>query len=94
MYGSAQHNPPSRFLSEIDGQISSPSTNSTAFGLPEESQEQAPEDLQVAVGAKIKHQLFGVGRVVAVDGEMISIAFNGRGVKKLNAAFAPLELIT
>ncbi len=96
IYGSSQHNPPSRFLSDIDGSITKQSTfSSQAFGLPEESQETHFDDgsIEVAVGAKVKHQLFGVGTVVGVEGEMLSIAFSGKGVKKLNASFAPLELL-
>jgi len=96
LYGSSQHNPPSRFLSDIDGSLVKQSNVSqSAFGLPEESQEARYDDMpDVQVGAKVKHQLFGVGTVVGVDGDMLSIAFSGKGVKKLNGVFAPLELLS
>lgn len=97
LYGSAQHNPPSRFLSEIDGEheASAPYA-STAFNttLPETDSHFTPDDaVDIPIGSKVKHQLFGIGTVVEVDGEMLSIAFKSKGVKKLNAAFAPLEMI-
>jgi DNA helicase-2/ATP-dependent DNA helicase PcrA len=96
IYGTTQHNPPSRFLSEIDASMSSESSAaSQAFGLPEDSQDVDLDETQMnaEIGSKVKHQLFGVGTVVGVDGEMLSIAFKGKGVKRLNASFAPLELL-
>lgn len=96
LYGAAQHNPPSRFLSDIDAEVAQPEMASTF--TPQnitDDQSFVPEAaLNVAVGARVKHQLFGVGTVVEVDGEMLSIAFSGKGVKKLNASFAPLELLS
>jgi len=95
LYGSSQHNPPSRFLSDIDDSlVQQANVSQMAFGLPEDSQEPAyDESPHIATGARVRHQLFGVGTVVAVEGEMLSIAFKGRGVKKLNGSFAPLELL-
>jgi DNA helicase-2/ATP-dependent DNA helicase PcrA len=96
LYGLSQHNPASRFLSEIDSdQAAVASTESifTPTGFSETPDYIPEPSLEVAVGARVKHQVFGIGTVVEVDGEMLSIAFSGKGVKKLNAAFAPLELI-
>lgn len=98
LYGSSQHNPASRFLSEIDGKheageevfadnfFAPKASNSDAHYTPEPG-------IEVEVGTRVKHQLFGIGTVVDVDGEMLSIAFKTKGVKKLNASFAPLELM-
>lgn len=94
IYGTSQHNPPSRFLSDIDP--SSEATTESLFAPKNTTDipDFIPEDsMNVEVGARVRHQVFGIGTVVAIDGEMLSIAFNGRGVKKLNAAFAPLEII-
>jgi DNA helicase-2/ATP-dependent DNA helicase PcrA len=44
-----------------------------------------------AAGDKVMHPAFGKGTVVAVNGDMVSVAFDGRGVKKLVASLAPLE---
>jgi DNA helicase-2/ATP-dependent DNA helicase PcrA len=46
------------------------------------------------VGDTVAHQLFGEGTVVAIEGVTVSIAFDGRGVKKLNSAFAPLKKVS
>ena len=98
LYGNSQHNPPSRFLSDIDGGASMQEASTESFFQPTHTTDvpdYIPEPgIEVAVGAKVRHQLFGVGTVVDVDGDMLSIAFGGKGVKKLNAAFAPLELLS
>lgn len=99
LYGLGQHNPPSRFLSDIDGEVGAGKVTESSFkpiGTSEvEEADYIPEPtISVENGAKVKHQLFGVGTVVEVDGDMLSIAFKGRGVKKINAAFAPLELLS
>ena len=44
-------------------------------------------------GDTVKHQLFGVGTIVELDGENATIYFKGKGAKKLNIAFAPLKKV-
>ncbi len=48
---------------------------------------------QMKAGFKVKHPKFGVGTIVAVDGDMISIAFPGNGIKKIAATFVQLEIL-
>lgn len=97
IFGQRLYNPPSRFLSEIDASDISPATD---FGMGFTGSNNAePEiiyddDMGLQVGDTVRHQLFGTGKVMAVDGVTVSIAFQGRGVKKLNSAFAPLEKVT
>jgi len=43
------------------------------------------------IGDGVRHQLFGQGTIVELDGETATIYFQGKGPKKLNVAFAPLE---
>ncbi|MFO0971252.1 MAG: hypothetical protein U0520_02790 [Candidatus Saccharimonadales bacterium] len=98
LYGLSQHNP-TRFLSDIDSETeSAPQSSTESVFKPtgiSETPDYIPEaSLSVDVGARVKHQLFGLGTVVETDGEMLTIAFNGKGVKKLNASFAPLELLS
>jgi transcription elongation factor GreA-like protein len=45
-------------------------------------------------GDGVKHQLFGIGTVVELDGDNATIYFKGRGTKRLNIAFAPLEKLS
>ncbi len=48
---------------------------------------------QMKAGHKVKHPKFGAGTIVAVDGDMISIAFPGNGIKKIAATFVQLEIL-
>ncbi len=102
LYGGVQHNIPSRFLSEIDGAYGvaqneprvvydrdEPIGFQPQFG----GSQQAKPTVRVAVGDKVKHKVFGTGRVVNVEGDVASIQFEGRGLKKLNTSFAPLEKV-
>lgn len=96
IFGARQYNPPSRFLTDIKASEVAPTisgftpTSTHAFGEPEIVYD---DDGGLDVGDKVQHQLFGIGTVVAIDGMTVSIAFDGRGVKKLNSAFAPLTKI-
>ncbi len=106
LYGGVQHNPPSRFLSEIDGEFqsatgfdsygreASPSTASS-FGLLGTPTQATPEEPryvpELNEGDGVRHQVFGVGTVMEIDGDNAVIYFKGKGTRKLNISFAPLE---
>jgi DNA helicase-2/ATP-dependent DNA helicase PcrA len=101
LYGGMQHNPPSRFLSEIDGQTQT-APASSSFSRPnpfanDGETQYAPVDdepqylPELNEGDNVKHSVFGVGTVLEMDGENATIYFRGKGTKKLNVAFAPLE---
>ena len=121
LYGGAQHNPPSRFLSEIDAQFQPAEAtfgfNPQGFGSaaggpvgpfspkefargefsgvpqgpppPSNSEPRYVPDL--AEGDSVKHELFGTGTIVELDGDNATIYFKGKGTKKLNISFAPLQ---
>ena len=101
LYGSVQHNPPSRFLADIDGSAQEETAPMFGYGMNTPAQPFAPmnvdepryvpEDSELEIGDRVRHKVFGVGRVEAIDGSTVSIGFEGRGVKKLNVEFAPLE---
>ncbi|HJQ08242.1 MAG TPA: UvrD-helicase domain-containing protein [Candidatus Saccharimonadales bacterium] len=108
LYGGVQHNPPSRFLSEIDTQFqqagpeynagmsfvrsghasfrSPPADNGEPQYIPDSEYE-----LRLREGDKVSHQVFGIGTVVELNGENATIYFKGKGTKRLNIAFAPLQ---
>ncbi len=46
---------------------------------------------ELGEGDTVRHELFGTGTVVELQGDMAAIYFKGKGLKKLNTAFAPLE---
>jgi DNA helicase-2/ATP-dependent DNA helicase PcrA len=128
LYGGAQHNPPSRFLSEIDAEfqpsdlgygysgfadgvqplpnaqtpLASRANSPGGLGWTPSAAESKDEphyvvdsDAQyvpeLAEGDSVSHQVFGTGTIVELDGENATIFFKGKGVKKLNIAFAPLK---
>ncbi|SES89825.1 ATP-dependent DNA helicase PcrA [Natronincola peptidivorans] len=43
------------------------------------------------MGDKVKHPVFGVGTVVSVGGDILTIAFPNAGVKKISSAFVEME---
>jgi DNA helicase-2/ATP-dependent DNA helicase PcrA len=111
LYGGVQHNPPSRFMSEIDAKFQ-PADSSIGFGggsgfsasalraetddsltprPPVSDEPRYVPDLNE--GDTVKHQLFGVGTIVEMEGENATIYFKGKGAKKLNVSFAPLEKV-
>lgn len=91
LYGGVQHNPPSRFLSEIskdfveDSRLSSPQTEYDFDQSPD------PYVPKLEIGDRVKHQIFGEGKVTHLEGEVAKIAFKSKGTKKLNIAFASLD---
>lgn len=44
-------------------------------------------------GVKVRHEHFGDGMIITVKGEMLTIAFDNKGIKKIQLGFAPLEVI-
>lgn len=122
LYGSVQHNPPSRFLSEIDASFVQDSIGSDTggfgfgggsgggmfesferssyqntpppgvLGAPKNQVDDGPRYVpDIGEGDVVKHQVFGQGTVVEMDGDVATIYFRGKGAKKLNISFAPLE---
>jgi DNA helicase-2/ATP-dependent DNA helicase PcrA len=103
LYGGVQHNPPSRFLSEIDGsfQTDSGSIDSTISAWPsaagyDDSSQMHPDDepryvVELEEGDSVRHQIFGKGTVMEINGETAIIYFKGKGARTLNLSFAPLE---
>jgi len=51
------------------------------------------EDLDLAVGDLVRHKVFGQGQIMDIDGSTVAVSFAGRGLKRLNIEFAPLEKI-
>lgn len=102
LYGGMQHNLPSRFLGDITSgfQFSSGSSSRdwlNPFGGGSNEQTRLPDIqepryvIEVSEGDGIRHQVFGDGTVIAVNGDIITVHFNGKGTKILNLSFAPLE---
>lgn len=114
LYGGVQHNPPSRFLSEIDVDFKPATTDAygsaynsgqgfgQSFGpvsQTHDSEEQPVDNGEpryvpdVNEGDHVRHKLFGDGIIMEMDGDNATIYFKGKGAKKLNIGFAPIEKI-
>jgi DNA helicase-2/ATP-dependent DNA helicase PcrA len=98
LYGNLQYNPPSRFLNDIDEHFESSSLlkydqNTTETNIGNATIEEPRYILELNEGDKVRHQMFGVGVVLKLDGEDATVHFKGKGTKKLNLAYAPLEKI-
>lgn len=94
LYGGVQHNPPSRFLSEIDSQFLKHAITPEILAPSNIQATNTDEPRYVPElneGDSVRHQLFGIGTVMEIDGDNAAIYFKGKGVKKFNIAFAPLE---
>jgi len=102
LFGGVQHNPPSRFLSDIDAQVSTDVYSedygyASKSGRDKDDYDQSPsyDDsqyiLELSEGDSVNHQAFGTGTVVDVQRENVIVYFKGKGTKKLNMAFTTLK---
>lgn len=89
LFGGRSHNPPSRFLSDIEASAVS---GQPAFAAPLPISIDEPRYVpELNEGDNVEHSLFGKGTVVELQGDNATVYFKGRGTKKLNIAFAPLK---
>ena len=102
LYGNTQVNTPSRFLGDIDAMadtandvqpVTSQNNNWAQEREVNDEPHFVPDELDLAIGDKVQHKIFGVGYVENIDGTVVSVQFP-TGLKKLNVAFAPLEKIS
>ncbi|MFZ1323762.1 MAG: UvrD-helicase domain-containing protein [Candidatus Saccharimonadales bacterium] len=92
LYGGVQYNPPSRFLAEVgaatqSGPFAGPAVLPDAAAYSEEPR----YVVELHEGDRVRHQIFGEGRVLEAEGDNVAVDFPGKGIKKLNTTFAPLE---
>jgi DNA helicase-2/ATP-dependent DNA helicase PcrA len=93
LYGGRLANPPSRFLACIEAPTSTLSgLESFGGAMPTAPKSNEPRYVpELEEGDGVKHQLFGIGTVVEMDGDLATIYFKGKGTKRLDIGFAPLE---
>lgn len=98
LYGGVQHNPPSRFLSEIDGEFQSANSyeqQETYSFAPQTSAAPVSDEPryvpELNEGDGVRHKIFGQGTVLEIEGDNAVIYFKGKGARKLNISFAPIE---
>ena len=106
-WGAPSYNPASRFLAEIPEELlewnehaPAPSRSSIAktshfTPAPRATGRKAPTTMVLAIGDRVSHDTFGVGKVVAVVGEgdraEATIDFGSLGEKRLLLRYAPVE---
>jgi DNA helicase-2/ATP-dependent DNA helicase PcrA len=92
LYGGRLANPPSRFLADINAPTSNLSGLESFGSLASASKSNEPRYVpELEEGDGVKHQIFGMGTVLEMEGDLATIYFKGRGTKKLDIGFAPLE---
>lgn len=102
LYGVMQTNPPSRFLEEIDAQSIEENSflqnlNQQPFIYNEPAQITKSSNNEpyyvpeLNEGDGVKHPFFGLGTVLELDGDLASIYFKGKGIKRINIALAKIE---
>ena len=94
LYGGRQHNPPSRFISDIGAATDSVVGGINTLNPTAEFFDDGPRYvIELEEGDGVRHKIFGQGTVVELEGDNATIYFKGKGTKRLNIAFAPLEKI-
>lgn len=70
----------------------------SGFKRPAVRETKAVDDGELKPGTKVLHKSFGEGTVITKSGEgenaVVTIAFNKKGIKKLQVGMAPLEIIS
>lgn len=46
-----------------------------------------------SVGMRVRHNAYGKGTIVGINGDIADIAFAGMGIKKMNVTLAPIKKI-
>lgn len=95
LYGTTQHNIPSRFIADIPAEyIDQPTCSEKveSISISDNSffNDMAPQ-IDLSVGQKVLHGQFGEGKVKKIDGDELIIDFDQVGEKTLNAQYAPLQ---
>lgn len=100
LFGNVQHNPPSQFISDcgagnnLTAARFTPSFSAPTFNQPQPNPSEPRYINDLSEGDAVRHNVFGVGVVLQVEGDVVAINFRNKGVKKLNVSFAPIEKIT
>ncbi|MDP1719736.1 MAG: DNA helicase PcrA [Candidatus Nanopelagicaceae bacterium] len=103
-WGAPNYNPPSRFLDEIpesviewrNKPISTSISRRRDFGAPPaRSTGKIAIPIELAIGDRVSHDTFGLGKVISLAGEgnnaAVTIDFGSSGEKRLLLRYAPVE---
>ncbi len=94
-YGQSQMNPASRFIEEMDDSLFDRRGKTNYIQASthiERPMSKINSNATYPLGSKVKHNVFGDGRVVGVDGQFVTVAFQvEHGIKKLIAGHPALS---
>lgn len=105
LYGKTHRHAPSRFIEEIEqSRLEHARKEDGVFPRARQTfvqkkvvQRQGDKTVAWAVGDKINHNKWGIGRIVRISGadddKKLDIAFEGQGIKTLLASFAPITKV-
>ncbi|MEI8104057.1 MAG: UvrD-helicase domain-containing protein [Candidatus Moraniibacteriota bacterium] len=97
LFGATQVNPPSRFLKEIPLHlIHKPQLTSSSSSLTSSQKHSSfiPSSETFRPGDSLSHPEFGAGVVISLAGDIITVAFQRKGIKKLALSLAPITKIS
>lgn len=65
--------------------------HATKYGSQASEPHYEPDPVELGLGDRVRHQIFGSGQVTSVDGQVVEVYFDDGKTRKLNVAFAPLS---
>lgn len=83
LYGKISSNVPSRFISEIGDDLLDQEKKESIFSSKKINRENMIKENDIKVGDLIRHDKYGNGVVLNIDGKIATISFTKNGVKKL-----------
>jgi len=51
-------------------------------------------ETEYQIGTRIRHAEWGEGTIIQIAGDVLSVAFSGRGIQKIVASVAPIEIVS
>lgn len=93
LYGKTSRNAPSRFLDEIPDELINVDSKSTDSIASDSTLKTSGND-SFKAGMKVNHKSFGSGTIIENSNGVLTIAFDGQGIKKLMADVAPIEVVS
>lgn len=102
LYGSLQANSPSRFLNEIPEELIEEDGRRDSFEGGEirvsvtiaTNKDTGTKNVTWNDGDSVFHAVFGKGVIVGQDNNIVTVAFAGAGVKKLDKTIAPIKKLS
>ncbi len=98
LYGDISYNKPSRFLAELPAAVCDGNyfAQKSSEGFRRSGVWEEPTDISLhnyEVGDLVDHQKFGIGKIMQIEGDILTIVFKNAGEKRMVASIAPLKKV-